>query len=676
MARRVLEAHAVISATDATGATFDRVAQKLRALATAAKSAGANAPIAAFADKADAVGRKLTTVGRGITYGLTLPTILAGKSVYDNIRRFELASNKLEAFGDLSKDQVKQARETARILGKDYAFGPAGVLEGMVEQIKAGFEPRHLQAIQKPILDFATLAEIDVPKASELAIFSLAGFGKMYDKTGKMLEGSALNKNLREMVDLFAILNKVAPGDIKGISETFKYSAAAAAQLNVSPEQLGAFTAVLAQAGILGPEAGVALRSMMVRFLKPTRPALASLSALGMKLDDYVIKNPALLKPEAIASAIEQQTGTLSPSARANLVKNIARLDGLSGEEFEKGLISAIQGTGSGSLADADIAGKLATRILGTAIEKIDIMRFLRDAAAKAPNFAAFMAQFMDQRQAVRLANLDNARVTYMLAEMEKELTAARERGTSVSREMAATINSGLIQSENILRGSWQNLLQAMADSGVLASLAKGMDALAAGLNKVAEINPRLIEIGTYAVAATAALGPLTLVLGKFASGVAGLARLFGVSASAAAAGGAAVAAGGAGALAGAAALTVPAGMAYSDTAGFSARLASYLQQMERHGFLPATQTFAPDKMAPLTIDGVRAALQSAPVEAQIKGQADVNVKVTVEPAPDFWTKVKSTVSNAIGNLRVNGTPESGTSGSTGRTMPEAGAAP
>lgn len=85
------------------------------------------------------------------------------------------------------------------------------------------------------------------------------------------------------------------------------------------------------------------------------------------------------------------------------------------------------------------------------------------------------------------------------------------------------------------------------------------------------------------------------------------------------------------------------------------------------------------DNMPQRVVERIRSttAAAAAPVEATLKGSADVNVKVTVEPAPDFWTRVKSTVTNAIINLRINaGAPETGTTGSLGRSMPDIGPRP
>ncbi|MGE0565814.1 MAG: phage tail tape measure protein [Pseudolabrys sp.] len=687
MATRILDAEAVLRARDLSGATMDRFADKVARINRAAQSLSRDIDrisLDGFAGRAgrmaarlDAIGDRAVRVGRNLTYGVTLPAAIAGRSILHNLHNFELASNKIKAFGDVSEDELKRLRDLAKNLGSKYAFGPTGVMEGFVEAIKAGFVPNQLPAIAKPLLDFATIAEIDVPRAAELAIFSLSSFGKMYDQTGALLDDGTLSKNLREMVDLFAILNKVAPGSIGQIAETFKYSAPAAAQLKLPPQQLGALTAVLNQAGILGPEAGVALRSMMVRFLKPTRPALAALSATGMRLDDYILRNPSLLKPEAILSAVEQQTGTLSAEQRALFRSRVARLNTASGEDYEKGLLAAIRGTGGAGLQDAKVAGDLATRIMGTAVEKIDVMRFLKDAAAKAPNLAAFMAQFMDQRQAVRLANLYNARVTKLLDDIEGELQRAREGGVPVSQRQAETRNSGIIKAENELRGAWQNFTQALGDSGVTQAATSTMNALASGLRSIGDLNPRILEFSTYAAAAAASAGPLVWMTGKLASAAGGIASAIGWLVPAGATAGAAAKAAGAGGVAGASLATIYAILGYENYKNMRGTLDRLPESLMRAGVIPADRDFAPAGMRALTVDQVLASLGGGKdITAELKGSATLENRVVIEASPEFAARVQQAVRNEINALRINGAPSSGTAGDLGVSMPDAGPMP
>lgn len=79
------------------------------------------------------------------------------------------------------------------------------------------------------------------------------------------------------------------------------------------------------------------------------------------------------------------------------------------------------------------------------------------------------------------------------------------------------------------------------------------------------------------------------------------------------------------------------------------------------------------------SIDDVRAATGigggKEPTKAEIIGNATLETTVTVSPSADFLAKVEQKVTNAINAFRSSGSPASGTSGSTGRSMPEAGPA-
>ncbi|MBR0969613.1 hypothetical protein [Bradyrhizobium japonicum] len=77
------------------------------------------------------------------------------------------------------------------------------------------------------------------------------------------------------------------------------------------------------------------------------------------------------------------------------------------------------------------------------------------------------------------------------------------------------------------------------------------------------------------------------------------------------------------------------------------------------------------------TIDDIRKATgiggSGESVEAKVVGEATLKTEVTVSPSPDFLTRVQQTVQNGINAFRSSGGPATGSSGSTGRSMPEAG---
>lgn len=77
------------------------------------------------------------------------------------------------------------------------------------------------------------------------------------------------------------------------------------------------------------------------------------------------------------------------------------------------------------------------------------------------------------------------------------------------------------------------------------------------------------------------------------------------------------------------------------------------------------------------SIDDIRKATgiggAGEPAEAKIVGEATLKTEVTVSPSPDFLARVSQTVQNGINAFRSTGAPTTGSSGSTGRSMPEAG---
>ncbi|RXG87646.1 hypothetical protein [Bradyrhizobium vignae] len=112
-----------------------------------------------------------------------------------------------------------------------------------------------------------------------------------------------------------------------------------------------------------------------------------------------------------------------------------------------------------------------------------------------------------------------------------------------------------------------------------------------------------------------------------------------------------------------------------AQTAGKRAALES---ELEGFGYNPAvTQGRYGGQGAPnWTIDDIRKATgisgNSEPVKAEVVGEATLKTEVTVSPSPDFLAQVRQTVQNGINAFRSSGGAATGSTGSTGRSMPEA----
>lgn len=64
-------------------------------------------------------------------------------------------------------------------------------------------------------------------------------------------------------------------------------------------------------------------------------------------------------------------------------------------------------------------------------------------------------------------------------------------------------------------------------------------------------------------------------------------------------------------------------------------------------------------------------AINAATPQAELTGNAEISNKITVTPSPEFYTTIETMISNAIRGIHIDGAPPEGSSGSTGRSMPE-----
>ena len=81
-------------------------------------------------------------------------------------------------------------------------------------------------------------------------------------------------------------------------------------------------------------------------------------------------------------------------------------------------------------------------------------------------------------------------------------------------------------------------------------------------------------------------------------------------------------------------------------------------------------ERLTPLNSSPLHLLDISGALSKQ--KAELSGEAHVKISQEIKTEPGFWSSIKSTVSNAIDHLRFTG-PDTGSTGSTGHSMPETG---
>ena len=243
---------------------------------------------------------------------------------------FEKQLSKLRAVSGANVIQMGELETQARKLGKSTAFTAVEVAGLQVELAKLGFTSKQILQSSGGILDLAAGLGVELSEAAKLTGTSIRAFGLAAEDTGRV-------------VDVLAHAAASSALDFTLLTEGLKDAAPIAKLYNFTIEDTVALLGQLANAGIRGSKAGVALRQI---FLELDKNGIQFADALDMVNN---AANPAAKAMELVGkraagafSIIAQNQGSVNKLAdelyNANGAANTMRLtmeDNLIGD-FDK----------------------------------------------------------------------------------------------------------------------------------------------------------------------------------------------------------------------------------------------------------------------------------------------------------------------------------------------------
>ncbi|WP_276199673.1 phage tail tape measure protein [Chelatococcus sp. XZ-Ab1] len=626
-----------------------------------------------------------TVAGTAAAYGGGM----AFRSAYTRMIEFERSVAYSQARGELTDEQATRLRRNARELGAaGLGFSARDVSELQRAYVQAGYE-NDADALARPTMNFSLFGDVDPYSAADFTVSALAAYG-IKPKNREELVNAATRYQ-----DIIAKGANVTRLGVDDFAHGFKYAAPFAAALGVSQEQLAAMIATQGQAGLRGDEAGVAVRSMLTRTVKPTADSRQAMAEMGMRFEDYALETKPVSVDDLLSGLRNQ--GIDASKIRKRLQRRLTSTESEGGDIAEAMTDEVISGLGIKSIIDKRKVARMVSRYTASLGERLDVDRLLADLRERGVT-PGQMSRIFDQRQGVRIGTLTfNDDYERFLKILTEQSAGSSERGAELMRR-------GPLGAHNRLVSSFDNLILSLAESGVLDTVAKSFDHLASGINSLAEANPKLLEFATYAGIAAGTLSSAALALGPAIA----LLRFTGSGA----AGTAAPAAAGPGARsfigtglrggliggglyfggrtligAGLDALPKPAYPAGYDpeaemnlgTWGRIKRIWNDLPSLPSGPAVdPATMERARRAADEFRRDPEgargRAMMRMGPAQMSVTGEATVRneLKVTVEPSPMFEVRMHEIAKDAAARMPLQG----GTNGpgSTGVSMPEAAA--
>ncbi len=451
--------------------------------------------------------------------------LMAGFGAYQAYQKalgFEKEINAAEARGELTKAQSEKLRREARSVGGEgIGFTGEQLAKLGREYVQAGYE-EHAASFIRPTARFALAGDVDAGKAADFTTSALSAY-QIKPKTEA--EAVAAAKKYQDIVARGANISRLG---VEDFASGFKFSAPMAAKLGVSMEQLAAMIATMGQSGLRGDEAGVAIRSALVRTVKPTQDSRQAMAELGLKFENYQTSKQAIV-PEDLIKGLRQRGISVPDAVKNKMPGVIAKAqsgDGDVGVALTESLIDAL---GVTKVLDKNKLSGMVSKYVASLGEGLDIEKLLGDLRERGVT-AGQTARIFDAKQGTRIGTM------LFGDDFQKFIDDLKTRAPGSVDRAAEKMNQGAVGSHNRFVGSIDNLVLSISESGALDKVASGLDALASGIRSIAELNPKMLEFATSVGLATAAFAGVAKLTGAAgaAAGAVGAASVGGAAATAA----------------------------------------------------------------------------------------------------------------------------------------------
>lgn len=276
--------------------------------------------------RASKSANKFGTITKGILAAGAVQKVLGGvsaglRSVTTDFLDFDnavlSASAKFKGLDITTKEGIKtlnELKKTARIVGRDTEFNAAQAASGLDFLALAGFNAKQAMALLPGVTNLATVAQVDLATATDIASDSLGAFGLMTSDTEK------LTTNFKRVQDVMAKTTATSNTNLTDLFEAVKKGAPDFTAAGQSIETFSTLIGTMANSGIKGSEAGTKLRNIAVRLAGPTKEAAEAMEQLGIRVDDGKGKFRDML---LILDDVRKGTSKLGEVQRAAALKTI-----------------------------------------------------------------------------------------------------------------------------------------------------------------------------------------------------------------------------------------------------------------------------------------------------------------------------------------------------------------
>ena len=214
----------------------------------------------------DTTGKAMLAFGAVAAAGVAL----AVKSFAD----WDAKMAQVQSLSHAGVKDMDSLRQATFGFAQQFGLSATQAADAEIELVKGGVSVKDMiNGGLKGALTLAAAGQIDVGEATSIAVSAMTQFH---------LKG----QDVSHVADLLAAGADKALGSVQDLGEGLKYVGPVASSMGVSIEQTVGTLAELAQAGIIGEQAGTSLRGMLQALTSPSAQAAGVMKQLGINVYD------------------------------------------------------------------------------------------------------------------------------------------------------------------------------------------------------------------------------------------------------------------------------------------------------------------------------------------------------------------------------------------------------
>lgn len=269
--------------------------------------------------------RQMGVVGGTALVGATLALSRLAKTGAEFEDTLVSAGAKFPGFVRRGTEAFREIQREAELIGRTTEFSANQAAQGLEFLARAGFNAEQAVASLRGVVDIATVGQLELGEASDIATDTLGAFNLMTKDTIQ------LEKNLARVNDVLAKTVTTSNTSIVQFFEAMKESGAAAQGAGADIETYAAAVGILAQSGTKASKAGTTLKRVFLQLAAPTGMAARTLRRLNVSVSEMVDGRRNLRDVIDIFADLERSLAGLGTADRSQALRNIFGLIPIAG---------------------------------------------------------------------------------------------------------------------------------------------------------------------------------------------------------------------------------------------------------------------------------------------------------------------------------------------------------